>query len=100
MITNAWWIIFVGALAGMFAGYCLIAPILLCLCGFGCGGVKKGSFAAARQSAIGNVEEGSCFADAQSEGAGGCCSPHCWNIFCLIVFGVTGGLVGAYVNFH
>ena len=53
-----------------------------------------GSFAAARQSAIGNVEEGSCFADAQSEGAGGCCRPHCLNLFCLFVFGAVGGVVG------
>ena len=41
-MVNAWWIILVGVLAGMFAGYCLIAPILLCCVGFGCGGVTKG----------------------------------------------------------
>lgn len=48
---------------------CLAVGVLLCVCGFGEGGVAAGSLAAQWQSMIGNVVAGSLFAVFQSLGA-------------------------------
>ena len=44
----------------------IVGPVaiafVICLFGFGCSGVTKGSYAAIGQSSIGNVAAGSCFA--------------------------------------
>ena len=53
-------------MAAVILGAAITGPIalglILCILGFGCGGVRSGSFAAKTQSLIGNVAAGSCFA--------------------------------------
>ena len=53
-------------MAAVILGAAITGPIalglILWILGFGCGGVRSGSFAAERQSLIGNVAAGSCFA--------------------------------------
>ena len=41
---------------------------LVGICGFTCAGIRGNSYASERQSLLGNVERGSCFACCQSTG--------------------------------
>ena len=53
-------------MAAVILGAAITGPIalglIICMLGFGCEGVRGDSFAAERQSLIGNVAAGSCFA--------------------------------------
>ena len=73
---------------GAGVGAMILVPLLCCIIGFTCCGVRKGSCAACWQSRIGDVEAGSCFSCLQSCGATLCCSPLFW---VFVIFAAAGG---------
>ena len=80
---------------GAGVGAMILIPLLCCIIGFTCCGVRDGSCAACWQSRIGDVEAGSCFSCLQSCGATLCCSPLFW-VFVIAAAaggGVTHGVL-------